>query len=218
MIAIYNSDPQVRNLPVGLAPTEVADPYLVLHEFFSGSKYMPRYRKRLKKWFLAALNDKKKWKRDSLIRCIYCFEDIGRLLEALWLISKTGDLFSPEDFELRKDEEDGDLWTDDIFMQIASKRYDEMAFHPEFLTMEEEEEPYEVIRNYFKGQDLFEAKKDISFWCSTAVADHYEYVILDRKSLVHVYEQTCRIIEAAFIIVEVRNLKERAAKLSEQEK
>jgi hypothetical protein len=41
MIAICNSDPQVRNLPVGLGPTEVADPYIVLHEFFSGSKYMP---------------------------------------------------------------------------------------------------------------------------------------------------------------------------------
>jgi hypothetical protein len=136
----------------------------------------------LKKWFLTALNDKKKWKRDPLIRRIYCFEDIRRLLEALWLISRAGDSFTPENLALRKDDEDGDLWTDDILMQIVSDQYeyDEMSFHPEFITMEEEQEPYEVICNYFKGQDLFEAKKDISFWCSTAVADHYQYVIMDR--------------------------------------
>jgi hypothetical protein len=172
----------------------------------------------LKKWFLAALNDKKKWKRDPLIRCIFCFENIGRLLEALWLINQA-DSFTPEDLALRKDDEDGDVWTDDILMQIVSDWYEykETSFHPEFIIMEEEQDAYKVIRNYFKGQDLFEAKKNLSFWCSTAVADHYEYIILDRKSLVYVYEQTCRIIEAAFIVIEVRNLKQRAAKISEQE-
>jgi len=105
----------------------------------------------LKKWFLAALNDKKQWKIDPLIRCIFCFEDIGRLLEAMWLINQAGDSFTPEDLAFRKDDEDGDLWTEDIMMQIMGDRheYNKMSFHPEFITMEEEQQPYEVIRNYF---------------------------------------------------------------------
>lgn len=212
MIAIHNSDPQVRNLPVSLSPKEVADPYLAVADFFRGSNYMPHYRKRLKKYFLAALNDKTKWKRNPLINCIYCFKDIGSLLEALWLINIAGESFTPKELALRKDEEEGDVWTEDVTEQLLKGHFGEMAFHPEFITMEEEEDPYGVIRHFFKGQDLFEAKQKTDFWCRTATCNHQEYQIMDRPSLVNVFEQTCRIIEASFIILEIRELKREAAR------
>lgn len=158
MIALYNSDPQVRNLPIKLSPAQVVDPYLIITDFFSRSNYLPVYRKRLKRWFLATLSGGHKWKRNALVRCLYCYEAIRKLLEALWLISMSGDNFSSEDMALREDEEEGDVWTEDITEQLLKRHFSEVAFHPEFMTMEEEEDPYGVIRNFFKGQDLFEAK------------------------------------------------------------
>lgn len=208
MIALHNSGPQVRNLPVKLSPAQVADPYLMLTDFFSRSNYLPVYRKRLKRWFLAALSGEHKWKRNALVRCLYTFENVGRLMEALWLINVNGDSFSQEDIALRQDEEEGDVWTEDITEQLLKGNFGQMAFHPEFITMEEEEDPYGVIQNFFKGQDLFEAKQTLEFWFQAAVENHDEYHAKDRHSLVHVFEQTNRIIEAAFIITEVRQLRQ----------
>lgn len=135
----------------------------MLTDFFSRSNYLPRYHKRLKRWFLAALSGEHKWKRNALVKCLYCYKDIGRLMKALWLVSGSGDSFTPEDVGLRKDEEEGVVWTEDITEQLLKGNFNEMVFHPEFIRMEEEEEPYGGIRNFFKGQDLFEARQKLDF-------------------------------------------------------
>ena len=65
MINFVNTDPQLRNAPVGLTPEQVADPYLIIDSFFDFADYLPKYRKRLKKWLIAAIDGKHQWTRIS---------------------------------------------------------------------------------------------------------------------------------------------------------
>lgn len=90
-----------------------------------------------------------------------------------------------------------------------------MDFHPDFLTMEEEKAPYESIRNFFKGQDLFDVKDKLERWCLTAISYYMERVIIDRHSLIGIFEQLNKVIEVSFIITEVRELKAQAKREEE---
>lgn len=208
MINIVNTDPQLRNAPVGLTPEQVDDPYLIIDTFFDFADHLPKYRKRLKKWLIAAIDGKHQWKRNELIRCIYSFRDIAMLLDALWLIYQKGDSFGPEDMVLRYDTEaDEDRWSERVLDQVALDGSEETEYHPDFLNQEEEQVPYEVIRLIFNEQDLFEIKAKLDFWCHTAIANHWNYTFMSNKDLVVIHEQIGRILEAAFIISEVRLLK-----------
>lgn len=146
--------------------------------------------------------------KDKLVRCIYSFRDIAKLLDALWLIYQRGDSFSPEDMALRYDTEaDEDRWSERVLDQVALDGSDETEYHPDFINQEEEQVPYEVIRLIFNEQDLFEIKANLDFWCHTAIANHWNYTFMSNKDLVGIQEQIGRILEAAFIISEVRLLK-----------
>lgn len=105
MMYYKNTAPLIRNLPIGLTPKDVADPYLVLSSFFAYSEYLPRHRKRIKRWLIAALDSDYKWKHAKLLRCLEYFEGLARLMEALWLIHQSGDSFTPEDIAVRYDDE-----------------------------------------------------------------------------------------------------------------
>lgn len=162
MGSITNSDPQWRNIPVGLTPEQVSDPYIVLEWFFYPADYLPVYRNRLKRWLIAAIDGKHKWTRNKLVRCIYGFYSISNLLEAFWIIYQRGDNFNKEELELRGDYDDKELmWSVRVQYQMQYHGYNEQSFQPEFISYEEEMAPFSVINQLFKDQDLFDIKQQL---------------------------------------------------------
>jgi hypothetical protein len=208
MISIRNSDPQWRNSPAGLTPEMVADPYQVLEWFFYPSDHLPKYRRRLEKWFIAAIRDKNKWKRNKLVRCIYSFREISALLDALWIIYQRGDWLSKEETKIRGGiEEPHYQWSYRVQEAIEFWKYDEKLFDLQKITVEEEQEPFTVISKFFSDQDLFDAKEKLDFWCHTAITNSWEYSSMDKKELFEFYQQIIRLLEAVFVIVEIRLLR-----------
>lgn len=212
MINIRNSDPQWRNSPVGLTAEIAANPYQVLEWFFYPSDHLPKYRKRLQKWLVVAIQDKNKWKRKKLVRCIYSFQGIACLLEALWIIYLRGDLLTKEETKIRGGiDEPHYHWSNRVQEAIEFEKYDEEEFVLQNITVEEEQEPHLVINKFFEDQDLFSAKEKLDFWCHAAITNAWEYTTMDKKELFEFYAQIIRLLEAVFVIVEVRLLKNNRA-------
>jgi hypothetical protein len=208
MINIRNTDPQLRNSPVGLTAEMAANPYQVLEWFFYPSDHLPKYRKRLQKWLIAAVQDRNKWKRNKLVRCIYSFQGIARLLDALWIIYQRGDLLTKEETKIRGGiDEPYYHWSKRVQEAIEFEKYDEEEFDLQKITVEEEQEPHIVIKKFFENQDLFSAKEKLDFWCHTAITNAWEYTTMDKKELFEFYDQIIRVLEAVFVIVEARLLK-----------
>jgi hypothetical protein len=90
MINIANSAQRWRNAPVYLTPEAAINPYLVLEWFFYPSSPLPKYRKWMERWVIAAIEKKNKWNRNKLIRCIHRFQEVAALLDALWIIYERG--------------------------------------------------------------------------------------------------------------------------------
>lgn len=208
MINIENTDPQLRNAPVGLTPEQVANPYIVLEWFFYPLDYLPKYRKRLEKWLIAAIQDKNRWKRNKLVRCIYCFQEMARLLDALWIVYQRGDCLTKDETKIRGGiDQPHYRWSEKVHEAMKFEMYNESQFELQKITVEEEQEPFTVVNKFFEGQDLFNAKAKLDLWCHTAISNSWEYTKMDKKDLFDFYEQIIRLLEAVFVIVEVRLLK-----------
>ncbi|WP_299580490.1 hypothetical protein [Mucilaginibacter sp.] len=209
MITIQNSAPQWRNAPVGLTPEEFENPYDVLVHFFYPSNYLCRYRKWLERWLIAAIEDNNKWKRDKLIRCIYTFQRMGQMLDALWIIYQRGDRLTKEETSIR-----GGIdtpyyeWSNYILDAMKWFNYKDDDFELQELTTGEEQEPFLVVDEFFASRDVFDAKQTLDFWCHSAIVNSWEYSTMDVKELYDFYKEMIRLIEAVFVIVEVRALRD----------
>lgn len=125
--------------------------------------------------------------------------------------------FSPKDFacgKMKKKTISGRAG--DGALQVMEGNFGGMAFYRAFITPEEEKQPFEVIHIFLEVSTCSrqsESRTSGARLRCQALRIGFMY----RQLIVPVFEQTCRIIEAAFIIVEVRNLKQRPAKVSDHE-
>lgn len=208
MINIRNSEPQWRNSPVGLTPEMLTDPYKVLDAYFYPSGHLPKYRKSLNKWLIAAtIQNQNGLKRKELIQCIMAFQDMACLLDALWLIYQKRERFSESETKIRRGlDESRYRWSKRVHEAIILFNYKEDEFELQAITIEEEEEPFKVIYNFFENIDLFDAKENLEHWLNMAVNNPWGYDTIDKTKLYTIYEQMIRLVEAVFVIVEVRLL------------
>lgn len=208
MINIRNSDNPWRNAPVGLTPESVIDPFSVLDWFFYPGDSLPEYRKWLERYMISAIKKKNKWNRNKLVRCIYRFRQIAALLDALWLIYEREDYAKYKEFTAKRGGIDQPYQrrSNKLYEVIERSPYDEDSFSLLKITIAEEQDPFSVIAKFFKFNDLFDAKEKLGAWCHTAIANSWEYEVMDKPQLFEYYEQVLRIIEAVFVIVEVRFL------------
>jgi hypothetical protein len=207
MINITNSAQRWRNAPVYLTPEAAINPYLVLEWFFYPSSPLPKYRKWMERWVIAAIEKKNKWNRNKLIRCIHRFQEIAALLDALWIIYERGDRISKEQTGLRGGiDQPYHRWSEKMQEVMERDKYEEAVFQLEKITVEEELDPFRVIEQFFKNKDSYDAKQKLDFWCHTAIANSWEYQTMDKAELFDFYEQVLRLLEAVFVIVEVRFL------------
>jgi hypothetical protein len=208
MINIRNSIEPLRNAPVNLRPEEEINPYLVVEWFFWPAHELIKNRRRLEKWLLYAIDTRNNWTRNKLVNCIHKFGDMACLLEALWLIHKRGDRFTKAETLVRGTEDNPYyVWSAKVKDSLKwNEKYTNEDFCTWSLTEDEEKNPFQAVDLFFEKQDLFDAKEKLDWWCRTAVSNNMDFELMDRKIMVEFHDDMVRILEAAFIIAETKQL------------
>jgi hypothetical protein len=209
MIILENTDPQFRNIPVSLTPKLVENPYAVLEWFFYPTDVIPKYRIWMALWLMDAIGSPVKPKRRHLLKAFYNFSHMAKLLDALWIIYKQGDRFTREDTAVRGDLDSYDIiWSERVHDHMRFENYAQTDFFPELLDVEDEKDPFAVIADFFSHHDLFDAKAKLERWLMSILAGKGQDDHDEKERLHDFYVQMVRVLEAVFIIVEVRLLKE----------
>lgn len=208
MIVLANTDEHVRNLPVSLTPELVEDPYPVLEWFFYPGDIIPKYREWMAYWYIDAIKSPQKMKARTMLKAIYNFSSMAKLMDALWIIYKQGDTFTPEDIAVRGNIDDYELhWSDRTLDNATFFNYRLSQFFPEHLEIEDKKNPYSVIAEFFSDKDLFDAKARLEWWLSCILNNKGQHTTEEQRRLLVIHNQTMKVLEIVFIIVEIRLLK-----------
>lgn len=171
-----------------LGKEEIENLYLVVNSFFAFYS-RNEWRKELKQWQYYALTNESLCVVYDGKNMIIVYEHLEKLLEAAYLLYEIGDM----EHDLKEDE------ADDYFS--AKKR---SRGTPVLLTDTEQNDPFTYICGYFGGTTLSEHTKELSEWIQ-AVFGEYVWDLRDPGELVYFYEETVKLVEAAF---ELYNQKE----------
>ncbi|MBB6610479.1 hypothetical protein H7F15_05485 [Pontibacter sp. Tf4] len=175
--------------------------------FFLSHK-LPAIRKQLLRYLIAGIKDQHKWKYKKVVDLLYTFQDVERLMEALWLLHKSGVTYTEADSAGRYGPHALDIhWSAAVENELAFSDYDETDFYTNNLSQAEERNPYLVINVLFESQDLDAVKSKISFWCHTALTNPWEYQAMDKVEMADIYQRVNKIVEAAFVLNEIQLLK-----------
>lgn len=195
-----------KNAPVQLSDEEVDNPFLVIDLFFVYHK-LPEIRKQLHQYLIAGMKDQHKWKYKKVVDLIYTFQDVERLMEALWLLHKAGTNCAEGESTVRDGLHGLDInWSSAVQNELKFSDSDESDFYTNTLSQAEQANPYSVIHELFEWHDLDTVKSKISFWCHTALTNPWEYPSMDKVEMADIYQRLSKVVEAAFVLNEIQQL------------
>jgi hypothetical protein len=196
-----------KNAPVQLTDEEVENPLQAVALFFLNHK-LPAIRKQLLRYLIAGIKDQHKWKYKKVVDLVYTFQDVERLMEALWLLHQSGVSCTEADSAGRYGTHALDInWSSAVENELEFSDYNETDFYTNNLSQAEERNPYLVINELFEWQDLDTVKSKISFWCHTALTNLWEYASMDKAEMADIYQRVNKVVEAAFVLNEIQLLK-----------
>lgn len=187
-----------------LSNEEIRNPHKVIEEVFCTTNF-PKWKKQLERWLVAAVKDQYKWEYHRLVQLVFGFEDLERLLEALWVIYKCGREYSQE-VSSREQAIKAGIWSAEVKWLLEHGGYHDADFLPTVLDRDEEENPYLLVHRIFRRQKLNKLKKELHLWRNTALTNPWEYVTMHRRKVISIHSTILQLIEGAFFINEVYRL------------
>ena len=164
-----------------LRKEEVENLYLVVEDFF---RFYNRneWLEELKRWQYYALGNFSICMASDETRILEMYEHLEKLLEAAYLLHQRGTMkYNCAEQEIKK--------------SLSAKK--QARGIPVLLTARQQSEPFSYVCSYFRGTTLSEQTKELSGWIQ-AVFGNYVWDLHNPGELVFFYEETVKLIEAAF--------------------
>lgn len=189
-------------------PRKVKVAFAQIRQFFNYTDF-PLMKKLLHQWLLAGIEDQHEWTHEETVDLIYKMEFLIDLVDALWVLHKANLNYTPEDTYFR-DNKDlmVPLFSSQVEHDMLYKSYCETDFFTPELSKEETQNPFLVVHAFFKDRRPNDIYWKLHRWRDTALTNPWEYNAMNKVEMTQFYEEIDRLVEAAFIINEIQQLRE----------